>query len=36
MKEIIFLIEEAAEGELTAKALSENVFTQSETLDQVK
>ena len=36
MKEIIFLIEEAAEGGFTAKALGESIFTEGDTLEQVK
>lgn len=36
MKEIIFLIEEAAEGGFTAKALGESIFTEGETLEEVK
>lgn len=36
MKEIIFLIEEAAEGGFTAKALGESIFTEGETMDEVK
>ena len=36
MKEIIFLIEEAAEGGLVAKALGESIFTEGETLEEVK
>jgi predicted RNase H-like HicB family nuclease len=36
MKEIIFLIEEAAEGGFIAKALGESIFTEGETLEEVK
>lgn len=36
MKEIIFLIEETAEGGYSAKALGESIFTEGETLDDVK
>lgn len=36
MKEIIFLIEEAVEGGFTAKALGESIFTEGETLEEVK
>lgn len=36
MKEIIFLIEEAAEGGFTDKALGESNFTEGETLKEVK
>jgi hypothetical protein len=33
MNEIIFLIEEAAEGGFTARALGESIFTEADTLD---
>jgi predicted RNase H-like HicB family nuclease len=36
MKEIIFVIEEAAEGGFVAKALGESIFTEGETLEEVK
>jgi len=36
MKEIIFLVEEAVEGGYNAKALGEAIFTEGETLDDVK
>lgn len=36
MKEIIFLVEEAIEGGFTAKALGESIFTEGETLEEVK
>jgi predicted RNase H-like HicB family nuclease len=36
LKEIIFLIEEATEGGFTAKALGESIFTEGETLEEVK
>ena len=36
MKEIIFLIEEAAEGGFVAKALGESIFTEGETLEEVR
>jgi predicted RNase H-like HicB family nuclease len=36
MNEVIFLIEEAAEGGYIAKALSESIITQAETLDELK
>lgn len=36
MKEIIFLVEEAIEGGYNAKALGEAIFTEGETLDEVK
>jgi predicted RNase H-like HicB family nuclease len=35
-KEIIFLVEEAAEGGYTARALDHAIFTQAETLDELK
>ncbi|MDB5280954.1 MAG: hypothetical protein JWO06_29 [Bacteroidota bacterium] len=36
MNEIIFLVEEAAEGGFIAKALGESIITQSETLIELK
>lgn len=36
MKEIIFLIEEALEGGLTARALGFSIFTDAETMDELK
>lgn len=36
MPEIIFLIEEAAEGGFTARALGEPIFTEAETLDELR
>jgi len=36
MNEIIFLVEEAAEGGFVAKALGESIVTQSETIDDLK
>ena len=36
MNELIFLIEEAAEGGYNARALGESIFTQGETLEEVK
>ena len=36
MKEIIFLVEEAVEGGYNAKALGEAIFTEGDTLDEVK
>ena len=35
MKEIVFLVEEAAEGGYTARALGESVFTEADTLPQL-
>ncbi len=36
MNEIIFLVEEALEGGYTAKALGESIFTEGDTMEQVK
>lgn len=36
MKEIIFLIEEATEGGLVAKALGEAIFTEADTMEELK
>jgi len=36
MNEIIFLIEEAAEGGYTARALGESIFTEGETFEETK
>ena len=36
MSEIIFLVEEADEGGYVAKALGESIFTQSETIAELK
>ncbi|MCW3125876.1 MAG: hypothetical protein JWO03_1534 [Bacteroidetes bacterium] len=36
MNEIIFLVEEADEGGYIAKALGESIFTQSETIAELK
>lgn len=36
MKEIIFLIEEAPEGGFTARALGFSIFTDAETMDDLK
>jgi hypothetical protein len=36
MNEIIFLIEEAAEGGFAARALGESIFTEAETLDALR
>jgi hypothetical protein len=36
MNELIFLVEEAAEGGFTARALGESIFTEAETLDQLR
>jgi hypothetical protein len=36
MNEIIFLIEDAVEGGLTAKALGESIFTEADDIDTLK
>jgi len=36
MEELFFLVEENAEGGFTARALGESIFTQGETIDEVK
>lgn len=36
MKELIFLVEESQEGGYLAKALGEAIFTQGDTLDEVR
>lgn len=36
MLEIIFVVEEALEGGLTAKALGESIFTEAETMEELK
>ena len=36
MNEIIFLVEEAAEGGYAAKALDEGIFTEAESMDELK
>ncbi len=36
MNEIIFIVEEAAEGGFIAKALSASIFTQGETMQELK
>ena len=36
MNEIFFLIEEALEGGYTAKAIGESIFTEGETMDELK
>ena len=36
MNELIFLVEEAGEGGYIAKALGENIITQSETVAELK
>jgi predicted RNase H-like HicB family nuclease len=36
MIEIIFVVEDAPEGGFTAKALGESIFTEAETIDELK
>ncbi|MBI4568803.1 MAG: 2-oxoisovalerate dehydrogenase [Planctomycetes bacterium] len=36
MQEIIFLVEEAAEGGLTARALGESIFTEGDTIEDLR
>jgi len=36
MNEIIFIVEEAPEGGFQAKALSESIFTEAETIEELK
>jgi predicted RNase H-like HicB family nuclease len=36
MTEIIFLVEDAVEGGYTAKALGENIFTEADTLEELR
>ncbi|WP_017293815.1 hypothetical protein [Geminocystis herdmanii] len=36
IKEIIFLVEEALEGGYIAQALGESIFTEAETLEELK
>jgi len=36
MNEIIFLIEDALEGGYTAKAIGEGIFTEGDTLEEIK
>jgi predicted RNase H-like HicB family nuclease len=36
MNEIIFLVEEALEGGYTAKALGESIFTEGDTMEEIK
>ena len=35
-RSIIFIVEEALEGGYTAKALGESIFTEAETMDELK
>jgi hypothetical protein len=36
MNEIIFIVEESPEGGYTAKALSESIFTEAETMNELR
>lgn len=36
IKEIIFLVEEAIEGGYTAQALGESIFTEAESIEELK
>jgi len=36
MNELIFVVEEAAEGGYTARALGASIFTEAETLDELR
>jgi hypothetical protein len=36
MNEIFFLVEEALEGGYTARAMGESIFTEAESLDELK
>jgi len=36
MNEIIFLVEEAAEGGYTARALGESIFTEGDDVDEIR
>jgi hypothetical protein len=36
MSEIIFLVEEAPEGGLTARALQDSIFTEADSLDELR
>lgn len=36
MNEIIFLVEDAVEGGFTAKALGESIFTEGDTIDEIR
>jgi hypothetical protein len=36
MKEIFFVVEEAIEGGFNARAIGESIFTQGDTLDEIK
>ncbi|OCX50842.1 2-oxoisovalerate dehydrogenase [Mucilaginibacter sp. PPCGB 2223] len=36
MNEVFFLVEEALEGGFTAKAMGESIFTEGDTMDELK
>lgn len=36
MTEVIFLIEESVEGGFTAKAIGESIFTEADTIEELK
>lgn len=36
MKEVFFVVEEALEGGFTAKALGESIFTEADSLDELR
>ena len=36
MNEIIFLVEDALEGGFTARAVGESIFTEADTMEQIK
>jgi hypothetical protein len=36
MNEVFFLVEEAIEGGYTARAIGESIFTEADTLDELK
>ncbi|MBL7731404.1 MAG: hypothetical protein JNM88_09515 [Chitinophagaceae bacterium] len=36
MTEVIFIVEEAAEGGYTARALGESIFTEAETMEELR
>jgi len=36
MNEVFFLVEEALEGGYTAKAIGESIFTEADTMDELK
>jgi hypothetical protein len=35
MTELVFLVEEASEGGLTARALGQSIFTEADTIDEL-